>query len=136
MNNITPEDLVFFNDGNNFQSSGYTLDSILLNGQIPPMQTMNSDVETTIQSGGMMSTLLKDFAVPAGLLLLQQKTKKTSYPIIHRSDDDGVVDETLYDKLMKLSNHDQSDVGRKHKPTRKHGMVLNQKSKKTRRHKN
>jgi hypothetical protein len=139
MNNITPEDLVFYNDGNNFQSSGYTLDSILLNGQVPPMQTMN--VEANVQSGGMMSELLKDFAVPAGLLLLQQTTKKSSYPILHRPDDDGVMDESLYDKLMKISNHETIETRNKHKPTRKNkyaGINNNKenKYKKTRRNKN
>ena len=134
MNNITPEDLVFFNDGNSFQSSGYTLDSILLNGKIPLMQTMNAENESNVQSGGMMSELLKNFAVPAGLLLLQQPTKKTSYPILHRTDDDdGVVDESLYDKIMKMSNNEYNEK-QKHKPTRKANGIHN-KSKKTRRNK-
>ena len=69
---ITPNDLVVFKEGNNIMSGGYKIDSLFLKNNIPPIQNSNIN----LQKGGDITSLFSNLAVPAGLLLLQQKAPK------------------------------------------------------------
>ena len=99
---------------------GYKINSLFMNGGISPMVTENKDLYS--QSGGNVSNIFNNLAVPAGLLLLQQKALK------HYSEDkkDGVVSEDLFDKLLNLSSPNKSK-----KMTKRHKKSKN--SKKTKR---
>jgi hypothetical protein len=66
------------------------------------------------QSGGSVSSLFNNLAVPAGLLLLQQKSLK------HYENDNGndsIVNDDLFDKLIKMAgpNKNKKLTKRKHK---------------------
>jgi len=94
------DDFVYFKGGNGIESSGYTINSILMNERSPVMITNNTDSSVSSQSGGKVSNLLNNFAVPAGLLLLQQKPLKHYEPINNK---DEIVNDSLFDKLLQLS---------------------------------
>ena len=95
MSGFCPEtDLVFYKKGDTIMSGGYTIESMLMNGGIPPMTTDNNN----IQKGGGVSSMFKNLAVPAGLLFLQQEVKEKKYESANQSH----VDEDMHDKLLEL----------------------------------
>ena len=75
VNEITPDDLVITKEGKNVMSGGYKIDNIFLQNNISPFKTDNS----SNQEGGNVSSMFSNLAVPAGLLLLQQKTNKKTF---------------------------------------------------------
>jgi hypothetical protein len=89
-------DFVYFKSGDDIESAGYKINSILMKEGISPMTTENRSSYS--QHGGNVSNLLNDFAVPAGLLLMNQKTTKH-----YLGQDGGVVNDDLFDKLLNLS---------------------------------
>lgn len=109
-NIFNKDDFVYLKDGDNIESSGYKLNTVLMSQQMPAMKTMNNNS----QSGGSVSSLFNDLAVPAGLLLLQQKSFK------HYENDNGndaIVSDDLFDKLLKMAgpNKNKKLTKRKHK---------------------
>jgi hypothetical protein len=108
INEITADDLVMTKEGNTVMSGGYKIDNIFLQNNISPLSTNNS----SSQQGGNLSSVFSNLAVPAGLLLLQQKTKKTTFTNMYNKASDKVIDSTLYDKLLDVSN---SKKQKKHK---------------------
>jgi hypothetical protein len=95
-------DFVYLKNGDNIESAGYKINSVLLSQGMSPMKTTNIGdtlAYSSSQTGGNVSSLLNDFAVPAGLLLLQQKSLK------HYKEDnnDEVIKDDLFDKLIKLA---------------------------------
>jgi len=109
------EDFVYLKDGDNIESSGYKLNAVLMSQQMPAMKTMNNNS----QSGGSVSSLFNDLAVPAGLLLLQQKSLK------HYENDNGnnsIVNDDLFDKLIKMAgpNKNKKLTKRKYKSKKSH----------------
>lgn len=90
------DDFVYLKNGDNVESAGFKINSLLMKQNIPAMNTINAPT----QSGGSVSSALNDLAVPAGLLLLQQKTFKH-----YKGDnmDNEVVNEDLFDKLLKMA---------------------------------
>lgn len=91
-------DFVYLKNGDTIESSGYKINSLLMNEKIPPIKTMNTGIQV---AGSSVSGLLNDLAVPAGLLLIQQKTHK------HYKDENEsnsqVVNDDLFDKLLKMA---------------------------------
>ena len=113
-----PSELVFHTaDDNSIQSAGFSINSILMQQGVPPMQTLNSGKQT----GGGVSSLLNNLAVPAGLLCLQQIVNKSHI----ESHQNKVIDEDLYSKLVKLVKHEpvkrktRSRSRKKNRTTRK-----------------
>jgi hypothetical protein len=97
------DDFVYFKGGNGIESSGYRINSVLMSENSPVMITDNINASNThSQYGGNVSNLLNDFAVPAGLLLLQQKTLKHYEPHDNNNKDDVIKDD-LFNKLLQLS---------------------------------
>lgn len=84
---LTSSDLVLYKDGGNYKAGGYSLSSI-------------NNTTDQVQHGG--SSKLNNLAVPAGLLFLQQNTH-TNYQVI---DNDDVVSDSLFDKLVSLASAD------------------------------
>lgn len=98
-NIFDPHDFVYFKSGDTIESSGYKINSILMNNNVPAMITNNIS-QSTKTNGNTVSSVLNNFAVPAGLLLLQQKSLK-HYDDSKNSDD--VIDDDLFNKLLDLS---------------------------------
>lgn len=85
---LTSSDLVLYKDGGgNYKAGGYSLSSI-------------HNTTDKVQHGG--SAKLNNLAVPAGLLFLQRNTH-TNYQVI---DNDDVVPDSLFDKLVSLASAD------------------------------
>ena len=105
-------DFVFYRDEeNNICSGGYIINNMLKNLDMPIVYG-NKD---PLQSGGGLSGMLSNLAVPAGLVLMQQYAadEKFSSP-----SDNTVVTEDLYSKLLKLVKVNKSKT-RKNKRKRK-----------------
>lgn len=109
-----------------FVGGGYTVESFLLEKDISPMSTLNSDLK---QNGGKVSSPFENLAVPAGLFFINQKIPKK----MHNENDNNLyknhetISDDVMDKLFGLANNDN----KKRKATRKHSAKIN--TKKTRR---
>jgi hypothetical protein len=121
---FNPDDLVFYQEGGNIMSGGFSINNMFLSGNQPALKTMNS---SKFQEGGSISSIFKDLAVPAGLFHLQQNPTKHFIPSTFGSNE--VVEDTLYDKLLKLM---EPDNDKRKKQTKK---VKNSKNNKTKRNK-
>lgn len=96
---LSPDDLVLYkNSTGDYMAGGFSVNSCLLNGV------------SNAQRGGSMQTAilagLKNLAVPAGLLFLQQNIPQ-NYQIINN---DKVIPDNLYDKLISLVSADDTNV--------------------------
>ena len=100
VNEITPDDLVITKEGKNVMSGGYKIDNIFLQNNISPFKTDNS----SNQEGGNVSSMFANLAVPAGLLLLQQKTNKKTFSNMYNKENNEIVDSSLYDKLLNIAS--------------------------------
>ena len=90
----------------------YKIDNLFLQNNISPFKTDNSNN----QEGGNVSSIFNNLAVPAGLLLLQQKTNKTTFSNMYNKENSGVIDSSLYDKLLNIASGKKE---KKTKPERK-----------------
>lgn len=109
VNEITADDLVITKEGKNVMSGGYKIDNLFLQNNISPFKTDNSNN----QEGGNISSMFSNLAVPAGLLLLQQKTNKKTFSNMYNTDSSEVIDSSLYDKLLGIAS------GKKEKKVKK-----------------
>jgi len=135
VNEITPEDLVITKEGKNVMSGGYKIDNLFLENNISPLSTDNSNN----QEGGNISSMFSNLAVPAGLLLLQQKVNKHTFSNMYNKDTSQVVDSSLYDKLLSIASGKKETSAKKEKKlkvkkrtTRKKQSSKNKKTKKRR----
>ena len=135
VNEITPEDLVITREGKNVMSGGYKIDNLFLENNISPLSTDNSNN----QEGGNISSMFSNLAVPAGLLLLQQKVNKHTFSNMYNKDNSQVVDSSLYDKLLSIASGKKETSAKKEKKlkvkkrtTRKKQSSKNKKTKKRR----
>lgn len=117
---IEPSDMVFNSEDGKIMSNGYLINNIFLNSNQSDLNTNNSE----IHGGGSISSIFKDLAVPTGLLYLQQKP--TNHYRSSTFGENEVVDDTLYDKLLKLIEPD--DIKKK-QPTKKRKKSKNNKTK-------
>tara|TARA_B100000925_G_C21891117_1_gene422852 strand:- start:85 stop:504 length:420 start_codon:yes stop_codon:yes gene_type:complete len=122
VNEITPEDLVITKEGKNVMSGGYKIDNLFLENNISPLSTDNSNN----QEGGNISSMFSNLAVPAGLLLLQQKVNKHTFSNMYNKDTSQVVDSSLYDKLLGIAS------GKKESKPTKEKKVKSERKRKTR----
>lgn len=100
-------DFVFYRDDeNNICSGGYIINNMLKKLDMPIVYS-NKD---PLQSGGGLSAMLGELAVPAGLVLMQQyaAAEKFSSPSAT-----SVVEEDLYSKLLKLVKVHKSKTKKK-----------------------
>ena len=87
-------DLVFYNDKGKIKAGGFMIKNTLLEQGIPAIVTNNKNM-----TGGSVSSLFKDLAVPAGLLYLQQKIPSNHYHEKHPE----MIESSIYDKLLGLA---------------------------------
>lgn len=135
INEITPDDLVITKEGKNVMSGGYKIDNLFLENNISPLTTDNSEN----QEGGNISSMFSNLAVPAGLLLLQQKVNKHTFSNMYNKDSSEVIDSSLYDKLLDIASGKKEVSSKKEKKlkvkkraTRKKQSSKNKKTKKRR----
>ena len=116
-------------DGNTeILGGGYKVNSMFLQGGIPPMTTFNTNDQT--QTGGKVSSPFESLAVPAGLFYVNMRVpKKDTDKSEHYYKQHEVLSDDMVDKLFGLV---EADKKRKRK-TRKQTNKLHKN--KTRRHK-
>jgi hypothetical protein len=119
-----PEDLVFNKQDGKIMSGGFLVNNIFLNRNESALKTNNAVADKT-QVGGTASSIFKDLAVPAGLLFLQQK-QPNHYRNASALGETGVVEDSLYDKLLKLS---EPDNNKRKRQTKKGKLFKNNKTK-------
>ena len=132
---MNKDDFVFETDNvGNLTAGGYKINSKLFNNQMA-MKTVNyktggataatigagtiSDVDKNIK----VSSLFSNLAVPAGLLVLTNNPFNTHM----NSKCEGKIDDTLYDKLLSLTNDKTVTNILKRKFTKKHGNKIKRK---------
>jgi len=137
VNEITASDLVVTKQGKDIMSGGYKINNLFLQKNISPLTTNNS----TSQEGGNVSSLFANLAVPAGLLLLQQNTTKKTIPQFNKSEDDNdVIDDNLFNKLLNIKSKKHSKKtspkkkNQKKTKTKSNRSKLSVKTKTTRKH--
>ena len=114
VNEITANDLVITKEGKNVMSGGYKIDNLFLQNNISPFKTDNSNN----QEGGNVSSIFSNLAVPAGLLLLQQKTNKKTFSNMYNKENSEVIDSSLYDKLLNIASGKKEKKEKKEKKTK------------------
>ena len=124
-----PEDLVFNKQDGKIMSGGFLVNNIFLNRNESALKTNNASADKT-QVGGTASSIFKDLAVPAGLLFLQQKTPN-HYRNTSAMGENEVVEDSLFDKLLKLS---EPDDNKRKKQTKKRKLFKNNKTKRNKKH--
>jgi len=126
MCSIGPKDLVFDkNGGSGIYGGGFSVNSIMMQGGISPIMTLNN-IKTGGQGLGQVSDIFSGLAVPAYVYHNGGSTvKSNSYKSNNEDDesDDDVIDEDLHEKLLGLVKEHESILNqneRKKRRTRKH----------------
>jgi hypothetical protein len=119
------------------QSGGYKVDNYFMSGGMPIMKTSNTKYkDNKLKENNNFSDLFKDLAIPAGLLYIKAPTSMFEPTISYErkgiDENDDVVEESLYDKLVKLAENTDENI-KKQKKTRR-GKI--NKVNKTKRRKN
>ena len=127
---ITANDLVITREGKNVMSGGYKIDNLFLQNNISPLKTDNS----SNQEGGNISSMFSNLAVPAGLLLLQQKTNKKTFSNMYNTNNSELIDSSLYDKLLNIASgkKEKKEKKERKKKTRTKKTSSNKKTRKRR----
>ena len=115
---FTPKDLVWYNEGDSIQSGGYSVDSLFKTLGVSPITTNNNmtggsnkDSNSKIGDAKNVSDLFKATAVPAGLTMIGGDSKNNSIDYDIQYAGQGLINESLFDKLTKLASPD--DVSNK-----------------------
>lgn len=116
--NVSPKDLVWYNEGGDIQSGGYSVDSLFKTLGISPIISDNLNVMTGGGKGGKnverFSELFGSTAVPAGLSLLggsndlKRSEPSTDFDVQYGGE--GMISESLFDKLTKLISPDNDNA--------------------------
>tara|TARA_Y100000768_G_scaffold378276_1_gene352503 strand:- start:768 stop:1139 length:372 start_codon:yes stop_codon:yes gene_type:complete len=89
------EELIISKNNNDTLCGGFKINNMLLNSNNPAFVTLNNkNTEITDK----VSSLFKDLAVPIGLLYINEKMKPSNKDIKK-----GLIEDSLYDKLLKLA---------------------------------
>ena len=121
MSTISAEDLIFYREGDNIYSGGFSVNSILLKQGYSPIYTMNYKNDSNFQEGGSgtsenVSDLFKDLAIPSGLLYLPNKfggEKEIEEPDMDDDEGDTVIHEDIHDKLLQFVSKNPSEIHKK-----------------------
>jgi hypothetical protein len=121
MSNIDGSDLVFYSDSDNqIYSGGFSVNSIMMKTGFSPFTTLN---KINTQSGGNsnVSDLFKDLVVPSWLVSQGnifsggKHTKNND----EDSEDDEIISDELYDKLVDLVSVSDSEIKNRKKHTKR-----------------
>jgi hypothetical protein len=143
MSTLSSNDLVFYSDGNEIMSGGYSLNSLFLRNGISPMQTSNKSkgkgLESTIDEetnskvkDNKVSSLFDDLAIPVGLFLNNNKLfSKNKVPYAEYEEHTTLSDD-IFDKLFKMVEYESKKFSKtkKHKSGVKKGQTKKSRSSK------
>jgi hypothetical protein len=135
MSNIDGDDLVFYSGSDNqIYSGGFSVNSIMMKSGFSPFTTLNN---INGQTGGNVSDLFKDLVVPSWLLSQDNKFSggsKHSKNVDEDSDNEEIISDELYDKLVDLATVSDAEIKNKKNNTRrfKNKVVKNKGTKRNR----
>jgi hypothetical protein len=121
MNN---DDFVLYQQGGEFISGGYSINSFFLREGMEPMKSFNNDLHSDLNenlSGGSkkndVSSSFESFAVPAGLFYIHHKKNKHyggDHADEHKNKDKdnyvkqhNMLPDDIYDKLFQLAQYNK-----------------------------
>ena len=128
---LSANDMIFYKekdgDKEKIMSGGFSIESLLLNNGDSLMYTANGS-ETTNITGGSVSSIFKNLAVPAGLLYQTNKEKKRKLFEYNEDDQElaggfnnnSVLSEDIHSQLMKMVEVNDSGKTVRERKTRKH----------------
>ena len=121
MSNIDGDDLVFYSDSDNqIYSGGFSVNSIMMKSGFSPFTTLNK-INTQTGGNSNVSDLFKDLVVPSWLVSQGnifsggKHTKNND----EDSEDDEIISDELYDKLVDLVSVSDSEIKNKKKHTKR-----------------
>jgi hypothetical protein len=120
MSYIDGNDLVFY-EGSDKQiySGGFSVNSIMMKSGISPFTTLNN---INGQTGGNVSDLFKDLVVPSWLVSQENKFSGGSKHMKNLDEDyedEEIISDELYDKLVGLVTVNDAEIKNKKKHTRR-----------------
>ena len=107
-------DMIYNTEGGNTTAGGYSIESLLLNQGMPALYSSNSNTNSGGGKEEKVSDRFKHLAVPAGLFYMHESVNKT----INDSNvikDSNVINDDLYEKLLKLAEHNVKETPHKTK---------------------
>jgi hypothetical protein len=119
MSNIDGEDLVFYSGSDNqIYSGGFSVNSIMMKAGFSPFTTLNN---INGQTGGNVADIFKDLVVPTWLVSQNNNFIGGNKHMKNDDDseDDEVISDELYDKLVDLVTVSDSEIKNKKKNTRR-----------------
>ena len=124
---LSANDMIFYKEDDKIMSGGFSIESLLLHKGESPMYTANGSENTNI-TGGSLSSIFKNLAVPAGLLYQTNKEKKRQ--LFEYNEDvqelqggfnnNSVLSEDIHSQLMKMIEVNDSGKTTCERKTRKH----------------
>ena len=130
---LSANDMIFYNEEGKIMSGGFSIESLLLRKGESPMYTTNSSENKT---GGSVSSIFKNLAIPAGLLY-QSNKEKTRKMFEYNEDiqelhggfnDNSVLSEDIHSQLMKMIEVNDSGKTGSERKTRKHRISRDKKN--------
>ena len=131
MSYIDGDDLVFYNGSDNqIYSGGFSVNSIMMKSGISPFTTLNNiNVQSggngqsggNVQSSGNVADIFKDLVVPSWLVS-QNNNFVGGYKHMKNdndSEDEEIISDELYDKLVDLVTVSDAEIKNKKKNTRR-----------------
>ena len=113
-------DMIYNTEDGNTRAGGYSVESLLLNQGMSALYSANS-------GGGKeekVSDRFKHLAVPAGLFYMHENINNSAR--INDKNDSNIINDDLYEKLLKLAEHDVKESNTKHvKQTKKRANKVN-----------
>ena len=114
---LTEDDMIYNIQDGKIQSAGYNINSLFLNNFQSPMITKNK------KTNNLITSLLKNTAIPTGLLYMDQPLSKKYTSI----DKDDVIADNLYDKLTRMASNESVEENKTETPTKKPRKTRKQK---------
>lgn len=122
MSYIDGNDLVFYGGSDNqIYSGGFSVNSIMMKSGISPFTTLNNVNGQNAQNGGNVSDLFKNLVVPSWLVSQNNNFSGGSKHAKNDNDseDEEIISDELYDKLLNLASISESEIKNKKKNTRR-----------------
>lgn len=114
-------DMIYNTVGGNTTAGGYSVESVLLKQGMPALYSANT-------GGGKeekVSDRFKHLAVPAGLFYMHENVNNSARQI-NEKNDSNIINDDLYEKLLKLAEHDVKESNTKQaKQTKKRANKVN-----------
>ena len=136
---LSTNDMIFYKekdgDKEKIMSGGFSVESLLLHKGESPMYTANGSENINI-TGGSVSGIFKNLAVPAGLLYQANKEKKRQLfaynedgqELVGGFNNNSVLSEDIHSQLMKMVEVNDSGKTVRERKTRKHRVSKEKKN--------